>query len=112
MKNKPLATWLGAGAITLSLAVLPSTLPASAQTATDPVTPEGTVVTTEDDGFDWGWLGLLGLIGLAGLKGRDRDHDHNRTTNTYVDRTDVDRIGVDRTGVDRTATTPTNNPRL
>jgi len=80
MKNKSLVTWLGTGAIALSFAVLPLTLPASAQTATDPVDPVdpvGTVVTT-DDGFDWGWLGLLGLLGLAGLKGRDRDHD--RTT--------------------------------
>ncbi len=76
MKNKSLATWLGTGAIALSLAVLPSTLPASAQTATDPVVPGDTVTTTDDDGFDWGWLGLLGLVGLAGLKGRD--HDNNR----------------------------------
>ncbi|MGI8933896.1 MAG: WGxxGxxG family protein [Phormidesmis sp.] len=83
MKNKSLATWLGTGAIALSLAVLPSTLPASAQTATDPVVPDNTVVTTDDDGFDWGWLGLLGLVGLAGLKGRDRDD--NRAT--YADRT-------------------------
>lgn len=81
MKNKSLATWLGTGAIALSLAVLPSTLPASAQTTTDPVAPGDTgttTTTTDDDGFDWGWLGLLGLIGLAGLKGRD--HDNKRTT--------------------------------
>ena len=94
MKNKTLVTWLGTGAIALSFAVLPSTLPASAQTTTDPVAPIDTVATT-DDGFDWGWLGLLGLLGLAGLKGRGRDHD--RTTQ-----------------VDRTTTTPTtsaNNPR-
>jgi MYXO-CTERM domain-containing protein len=86
MKNKSLATWLGTGAIALSLAVLPSTLPASAQTTTDPVVPDNTGTTTttdDDDGFDWGWLGLLGLGGLAGLKGRD--HDNNRAT--YADRT-------------------------
>ncbi|PZO51643.1 MAG: hypothetical protein DCF15_14695 [Phormidesmis priestleyi] len=76
MKNKSLTTWLGTGAIALSLAVLPSTLPASAQTDTDPITPGDTATTTDDDGFDWGWLGLLGLVGLAGLKGRD--HDNNR----------------------------------
>lgn len=96
MKNKFLATWLGTGALALSLAVLPSTLSASAQTTTDPVTPGDTVTTTEnydDDGFDWGWLGLLGLIGLAGLKGRDRDRD--------------DRVSY----ADRTTTTSTNNPR-
>jgi MYXO-CTERM domain-containing protein len=27
----------------------------------------------DDNGTDWGWLGLLGLIGLAGLTGRGRD---------------------------------------
>lgn len=25
----------------------------------------------EDEGFDWGWLGLLGLAGLAGLAKRN-----------------------------------------
>lgn len=100
MKNKSfLATWLGAGAIALSLAVLPSTLPASAQTTTtDPAAPVDTVVTTDDDGFDWGWLGLLGLLGLAGLKGRD----HDRVT--HVDRTTTTPTNIP-------PTTPTNNPR-
>ncbi|PZO59976.1 MAG: hypothetical protein DCF15_02765 [Phormidesmis priestleyi] len=98
MKNKSLATLLGTGAIALSLAVLPSTLPASAQTTTDPIVPNNTITTTnDDDGFDWGWLGLLGLIGLAGLKGRDRDD--NRAT--YADPTIAD----------RTTTTSTSNPR-
>lgn len=32
----------------------------------------------DDDGFDWGWLGLLGLLGLAGMRSRDREHDRNR----------------------------------
>ena len=27
----------------------------------------------DNDGMDWGWIGLLGLIGLAGLRNRDRD---------------------------------------
>jgi hypothetical protein len=79
MKNKLFAC-LGTGAIALSLAILPSTLSASAQTTTDPVAPSDTITTDNDnyeenDGFDLGWLGLLGLIGLAGLKGRDRDHE-------------------------------------
>ncbi|MBD2108445.1 MULTISPECIES: WGxxGxxG family protein [unclassified Nodosilinea] len=102
MKNKSLAAWLGTGALAVSLAVLPSTLPASAQTGqtgtatgTDGV---GTTTTTTedygDDGFDWGWLGLLGLAGLAGLKGKDRDHD---TRTAYA--------------TDRTTTSSTNNPR-
>ncbi|MBD2234301.1 WGxxGxxG family protein [Phormidium tenue] len=101
MKNKSLATWLGTGALAVSLAVLPSILPASAQTNTGGdgigTTSDGIDTTTttndNDDGFDWGWLGLIGLAGLAGLKGRDREHD-NRTS--YAD---------------RTTTTSTNNPR-
>jgi MYXO-CTERM domain-containing protein len=28
---------------------------------------------TEEDGTDYGWVGLLGLAGLAGLLGRKRD---------------------------------------
>lgn len=54
--------------------------PVLAQTATDPATTPP-VSVEQDDGFDWGWLGLLGLIGLAGLKGRDRDN--TRTTTTH-----------------------------
>lgn len=27
----------------------------------------------QDEGFDWGWLGLLGLIGLVGLRGGSKD---------------------------------------
>jgi LPXTG-motif cell wall-anchored protein len=41
----------------------------------------------EDDGTDYGWIGLLGLAGLAGLLGRKRDDrdrvvrvDDNTTT--------------------------------
>lgn len=95
MKSNSLINLLGGSLLALSLAILPSTLPASAQTTTtDPVAPGTTTTTTADDndGFDWGWLGLLGLIGLAGLKGRDRD-----TSNSYSDRT--------------TATPASNNPR-
>lgn len=34
---------------------------------------EGDTTTEEDDGTDYGWVGLLGLAGLAGLLGRKRD---------------------------------------
>ncbi len=39
--------------------------------------PETTTRTTtaDDDGADWGWIGLLGLAGLAGLMRRER-HAH------------------------------------
>lgn len=59
---------------------------ASAQTTAPAVEAERTVVATEDEGFDWGWLGLLGLIGLAGLAGRKKD-DTARTSD--VNRTNV-----------------------
>ena len=38
--------------------------------------------TEEEDGTDYGWVGLLGLAGLAGLLGRkreDRDDPGRRT---------------------------------
>lgn len=84
MKSNFFVNCMGASVLALGLAVLPSALPASAQTntQTDPVVPTTTNIENDDDGFDWGWLGLLGLIGLAGLKGRDRD-----TSNSYSDRT-------------------------
>ena len=78
-------------AVTLSLLVAS---PLLAQEATDDAgaaveTTEDTAVvatdatpvvaTQEDDGFDWGWLGLLGLAGLAGLRRRD-DHVVHTTT--------------------------------
>jgi len=58
-------------AVTLSLLLATLiTLPASAQTDTS-----STVTQTEynDDGFNWGWLGLLGLLGLMP---RRADEDH------------------------------------
>ncbi|WP_162341578.1 WGxxGxxG family protein [Paenibacillus paridis] len=37
-----------------------------------------TNATTDDDGFDWGWLGLLGLLGLAGARKRAHDRERER----------------------------------
>lgn len=31
-----------------------------------------------DNGTNWGWLGILGLIGLAGMAGRNRATDRDR----------------------------------
>ena len=28
---------------------------------------------SDDDGFDYGWIGLIGFAGLLGLRKRDRD---------------------------------------
>lgn len=29
----------------------------------------------DNDGMDWGWLGLIGLLGLAGMRGRERSEN-------------------------------------
>lgn len=85
MKRSNISKFVGAGVLTLGMAVLAATLPASAQTdttggtTTDGTTTDGTTTTqmqgtegtqTADRDFDWGWLGLLGLGGLAGLAKR------------------------------------------
>lgn len=103
MKLSALPKIAGASILALSLA----TLPASAQTTTNPngagtdsTTTTGTDNTTttstdntrtQDDGFDWGWLGLIGLAGLAGLAGKKRQEPtayrepDRATTTTYRD---------------------------
>lgn len=105
MKSNLVSKWVGASALALSLAIVPSVLPAAAQVTPDPVDPTlsepdatyadpGYAVEDNND-FSWGWLGLLGLIGLAGLAGRNKD----RTTTTY--RTD-----------DRVTTPTSTDPRI
>ncbi len=64
---------LRSGALALSLAVLAGAAPALAQETGD---AGGTTAQTEENGQDWGWIGLLGLAGLAGLMRRDRNRDH------------------------------------
>lgn len=91
MKRSNLSKFALIGAFTLSLAVLPTTLFASAQTSSS-TAPSTTTSTTADQtsrsqennhDFNWGWLGLLGLTGLLGLRKREvsnayRDPaDHN-----------------------------------
>jgi MYXO-CTERM domain-containing protein len=71
----------GATLLTLGLAILPATLPASAQTdttgttTTDTIDATGTADNTADQATDgnyadgdWGLLGLLGLFGLFGRR--------------------------------------------
>jgi len=78
MKFSNVSKFVSASAIAASVAVLPLTLPAVAQTG-DTTTGDTTTTTApttgvydtqEDNDFDWGWLGLLGLLGLGGLAGR------------------------------------------
>jgi len=84
--KRNLTSAIGAGVLTLSMAVVPMTLSASAQTSATPSTSGTTTTTsqgtdnyaTRNDGFDWGWLGLLGLFGLAGLAGRKRVEENTR----------------------------------
>lgn len=98
MKFSTITKTMWASAIALGVATLPLNLPASAQQPApgQPTTPGQPTVETEadDDGFDWGWLGLLGLIGLAGLAGRSKDRDRT----TYRD----PNIGTTTTRTDRT----------
>ncbi len=76
MKISNVSKLLSTSVIAASLAILPLTVSAQAQTDTAPNTyeqPTGDVYTTNtENDFDWGWLGLLGLAGLAGLAGRKR----------------------------------------
>lgn len=78
--NSKLTKIAGASVIAASLALMPLSLPASAQTdTTAPTTtqtsPESNAPVfdttpfqeTKNDNNNWGWLGLLGLIGLANL---------------------------------------------
>lgn len=87
MKLANFSKVVGASLISASVAILPLSLPASAQTETQPTTTTPNTTTpntttedktsptfdttpfqeTKDDNNNWGWLGLLGLIGLANL---------------------------------------------
>ena len=82
--RRDLTTAVGAGILTLSMAILPLTLlPAQAQVDNQPRTDTAPRTTTYDrsgdrNDFDWGWLGLIGLLGLAGLAGKKRDDEPTR----------------------------------
>lgn len=70
MKSANVSKLVGAGILAVSLAVVPATFSANAQTDPNPNNP--TVDTTPfqestNDNNNLGWLGLLGLIGLANL---------------------------------------------
>ncbi|AFZ17018.1 WGxxGxxG family protein [Allocoleopsis franciscana] len=86
MKLSNLSKVVSAGAIAASLAIVPLTAPAQAQTQdTAPGTTynqrTGDVDTAyTDNDFDWGWLGLLGLAGLAGLLPKKRHETVHYTT--------------------------------
>ena len=64
-------SYLRISAVALALLAASPALAQEATTGDDAAAT--TPATTQDDGMDWGWIGLLGLIGLAGLRGRQRD---------------------------------------
>ncbi|WP_392482400.1 WGxxGxxG family protein [Nostoc sp. C110] len=79
MKRFNVSKILGSTVLALSLATLPTVMPASAQTT---AAPDGTATNTTTDRAatdrnyqdgDWGLLGLLGLFGLLGRKNRKAD---------------------------------------
>ena len=78
MKLSTIYKMSGTGLLALSLAILPFTTSSKAQIDPEP----GIAVVEEDDGFDWGWLGLLGLLGLAGLAGKNKQTHYETTTTT------------------------------
>lgn len=57
--------------------MLSSAIPVSAENNNGTMNANNyrTNAAADDDGFDWGWLGLLGLLGLAGARNRDRNRD-------------------------------------
>lgn len=72
MKFTKLTKLAGASVLAASLSLGAAVAPAQAQVLEDEGIYETEGVYEEgydNDGFDWGWLGLLGLIGLAGLAG-------------------------------------------
>ena len=63
--------------------------PARSFAQTDTTAGATAPVTTDDnDGFDWGWLGLLGLLGLLPRKRRDVE------VHTTTDRTGYGTTGT------------------
>lgn len=99
MKRSDLSKVVGAGVLSVSLALVPLTLPSYAQTSpgsgagtTSPTGDTTTQQSTEseqgDRDFDWGWLGLLGLGGLAGLARKKQE--------THVAYREPDEVGRTR----------------
>ena len=99
MKRSDLSKVVGAGVLSVSLALVPLTLPSFAQsdtgsgtgttTGTDSTTVDTTTQPEQGDrDFDWGWLGLLGLAGLAGLARKKQE--------THVAYREPDEVGRTR----------------
>jgi hypothetical protein len=85
MKHFNLFRFPRVGALVLCLTVLTAVAAFAQSGNTNGTGTNRTETRTvqQDDGFDWGWLGLLWLAGLAGLmpKKRTVEVHENRTTN-------------------------------
>ncbi len=82
LRTVALAAALGIGLTISSPVIAQEATPADDVVPTAPATVE-----EEDDGFNWGWLGLLGLGGLAGLLARNRNTETRtveRSTDTRI----------------------------
>ncbi len=82
MKLSTIYKLSGTSLLALSLAIIPFTTPGQAQIGAE---EDIAVVETEDNGFDWGLLGLLGLLGLAGLAGKNKQTHSNYETRTTTE---------------------------
>jgi len=69
---------VSAGFLTLSMSLLPLTLPVNAQVTEPRVETTPRTIVEERQDFDWGWLGLIGLFGLAGLAGKKHGEEPSR----------------------------------
>ena len=79
MRNRKAQLAALAIGLAVSMPLVAQTTAPSSQGGSTASTGTGTA-TQEDDGFDWGWLGLLGLAGLAGLRRRDDGRMHTTST--------------------------------
>ncbi|HUQ81892.1 MAG TPA: WGxxGxxG family protein [Gemmatimonadaceae bacterium] len=74
MRNLDLRRIVQGAAFATTVAIAGAAMPAtvSAQTPSDPqATSSQASRDMDDNGTDWGWVGLLGLAGLLGLRRRD-----------------------------------------
>jgi MYXO-CTERM domain-containing protein len=84
MDTSKFSKLVAAGLIGATLTFLPVTFSASAQTQPDTTVPRQDTPLDDDindNGSDWGWLGLLGLIGLAGLARKRQEPTRYRDPN-------------------------------
>lgn len=73
MSQRAIRRLLRGGATAAALAIAGLAAPGAA-TAQEPMAQEPMEMQDfDDDGGNWGWVGLLGLAGLLGLRRRDRE---------------------------------------